>query len=125
MVLIYLLNQFIHPHFGIFLTNSRLVKEHYSASKSFAICFNKLVVYTPSEYKDLLCFKPNLSKHISTKSSKKAKSYSVDWRNKGVINNIKYQGDCSSDWDFSAVQAIESANTISLKIKKNQPFITK
>ena len=70
------------------------------------------MVYTPSEYKDLLVFNPNLSKHISTKSSKKAKSYSVDWRNKGVINNIKYQGDCSSDWDFSAVLTIESANTI-------------
>ena len=40
---------------------------------------------------------------------------SVDWRQEGVVNPIKDQGQCGSCWAFSAVTALESIG----KIKKS------
>ena len=37
---------------------------------------------------------------------------SIDWRGKGVVNDIKDQGQCGSCWAFSTIQSLESASAI-------------
>lgn len=34
----------------------------------------------------------------------------VDWRNDGIVGDVKNQGNCSSSWAFSAVAALEGLN---------------
>lgn len=100
---------------GIYLANSRLVHEFNSGRKSFKLALNKFACYTPAEYKTLLGRRqsPNKSRQSIIIKSKGDEPVSIDWREKGVVNEIKDQGQCGSCWAFGTVQACESAYAIS------------
>lgn len=101
-----------HFRFGIYLANSRLVKEHNAAKKRYRVELNKFAVYTSSEYKSLLGLRVHKNNNNFTKIFKKANVDSLDWRDKGVVNTIRDQCLCGSCWAFSALQAIESSYAI-------------
>ena len=98
--------------FGIFLTNSRYVKEFNTGHKNFRLSLNKFAACTPSEYKAYFGLRISRSKFFSVKSTLKTNTESLDWRDKGVVNEIKDQGECQSNYAFSLIQAIESRDAI-------------
>lgn len=55
----------------------------------------------------------DIIKYKTLKTQRKSNADSLDWRDKGVVNEIKDQDQCGSCWTFSTCQAAESANAIS------------
>lgn len=98
-----------HIRFGIFLTNSRYVKEFNSGHKNFKISLNKFASLTPTKYRALFGLRHDLKKRPATKYTKKSNAKSIDYRDKGVVNEIKDQGQCKSNYAFSLIQSIESS----------------
>ncbi|KAK8893283.1 hypothetical protein M9Y10_021700 [Tritrichomonas musculus] len=101
---------------GLYLARSRYIQEfNKRKGNTFKVGFNKFSCYTPVEYQSLLGFRmdKNAIKQggENKKSSIKAPD-SLDWRDKGVVNAIKDQGQCGSCWAFSAVSTCESAYAI-------------
>jgi len=101
---------------GIYTANKRFVEEHNRAGHSWTVSLNKLACLTPSEYKARLGLIQTHEKGNYTPSKTPSNSPdSLDWRDSGVVNPIKDQGQCGSCWAFSAIQAMESAWAINHK----------
>ena len=104
-----------HFRLGVFMTTLRYIQDfNRDTTKSYRLGLNKLSALTPTEYASLLQARPTRPEDIipSPIRSTKAAPGSIDWREKGVVNAIKDQGQCGSCWAFGAIQSCESAYAI-------------
>lgn len=103
-----------HIRFGIFLTNSRYVKDHNKKNKKFTLTLNQFAAYTPSEYKAILKLKPFRPKrNIKQPETTHVASTQFDWREKGYVNPVESMLQCVADWAFAAIQSLETVYAIS------------
>ena len=100
-----------HLRLGVYLANARFVSCH-NRKSGFRVSLNKFAAMTPAEYRTLLSRKPSRPSNKPTVTITKAAPESKDWRDDGVVNAVKDQGQCGSCWAFGTIQACESAYAI-------------
>ncbi|KAI5660663.1 hypothetical protein M9H77_19986 [Catharanthus roseus] len=107
--------------FEIFKDNLRYIDDQNSiANRTYKLGLNKFVDLTHDEYLSKYsgsCWTPPVEgeKRISDqylRSDTDTLPISIDWREKGAVNPIKYQGDKWSCWAFSTVASLEAINAI-------------
>ena len=103
-----------HFRLGVFMTTLRYIEDfNRDKTKTYRLGLSRLSALTRSEYLSMLGTRRTPASHAVTATGRvKDAPSSIDWREKGVVNGIKDQGQCGSCWAFGAIQTCESAYAI-------------
>lgn len=104
--------------FQIFRSNLRnIILHNLDHTQNFTMGINQFTDLTPQEFKDQ--FVGGLRAEVgsygckSFSSSASGAPSSIDWRQKGVVNPVRDQGQCGSCWAFATTANAESVWAIS------------
>jgi hypothetical protein len=108
----------LEHRFGVFRDNLRTIIEHNNGNHTFVMGVNRFSDFSSNEYIDFVEM-GGYSRENSWKL--KCNDYSengretvdeIDWRNEGVVNTPRDQGNAGTCWAFSATTSVESAYAI-------------
>ncbi|KAL2930884.1 Senescence-specific cysteine protease SAG12 [Bienertia sinuspersici] len=100
-------------HIENFNANASSTKSFKLGVNAFADLTNEEFVTTHTGYKKQFSYSKSMSSYSMTNGlSGDELPESLDWRNKGAVTGVKYQGNCGCCWAFSAVAAVEGLNYI-------------
>ena len=92
-----------------FSVTLREIQRHDEAHK---VGLNRFSDWTAEEFEAYQRYKPSTKRHApqTHKTSGKPLPTEVDWRQQGLVADVKDQGSCGSCWTFSTVASIEGAH---------------
>ena len=108
--------EFFYDNFLIFKNNTDLVQKHNEENHSYNLEINYLsdqkMSFNP------IIYQPSNSLYQG-EDENTIPPFSIDWREKGVISDVKNQGRCGSCWSFSATGSIEAIHAIKTGVLLN------
>lgn len=118
--------------FAVWKKNVEYILNHNKQNKDTQLSLNAYADLTWEEFSSpRLGYKPKLSSN-RTRSAKlshtkgKGPPAAVDWREKGVVTDVKNQGQCGSCWAFSTTGSVEGIDAIvtgKLKVLSEQQLV--
>jgi hypothetical protein len=108
-----------HRRYGIWLSNLAHVRAH-NARSSFTLTLNRFAATAPSEYRSLLTYRPPV-KHLLSERHPVVGAIPkfLNWTQTLADQNVTFPvrdqtaSDCTSDWAFAAVEAVQYAWAVS------------
>ena len=100
---------------SVYADNKAFVEQHNAefaaGRKSFTVALNRMADLTNEEINQM--YKGSIDKsykqHGVHKPSGRQLPTEVDWRDSGIVTEVKDQGSCGSCWSFAATGSLESA----------------